>query len=48
MSKTKRVDLNFPVQLLLELDDWWPDRYANRTAAIHDAIRKLMEDGGKK
>lgn len=40
---TKMVPIRFPEKLLEELDEFRKGRYGTRSAAVRDAVRKLIE-----
>ena len=45
MAKRTLITLQFPIDLLEEVDEWWPRKYMSRSAFILASIRdKLRKD----
>lgn len=43
-GKTTAVKVNFPNQLLENLDKLWPKKYRTRHAAILDAVSRRVDE----
>lgn len=45
MNHRKYVHVLFPEDLLKDFDDFIKGKYANRTSAIHEAVRRFIKEG---